>query len=425
MDLPLSESRRISGFRLVFAFPLFVGAMFGISSSSCQQKTPQAAKNETPTIPVSQPVQRKVAEYVEYTGRTDAKESVSVRARVTGYLIKVHFKEGTEVKKDDPLFDVDPRPYQAAVDQAESQLVVNQTSQKFAKDTYDRDKGLGMAVSQQQLDQDKAALASADAQVKKSKAALDAANLNLSFTTVKAPIGGRISRTFYTVGNLVSQDQTLLTTIVSMNPIYVYFDMDERTCRRFVSDINDGKIEVPSENSNVPIEMALEGELGFPNKGKIDFINNQVNPSTGTVAVRALFDNERPDGGLWRLSGGMFVRIRLPLGDPRPALLVIDKAIGSDQGLKFVYVVDSENRVQYRRVETGAIQDDGRRVIEPYDEEKDIGLKPGDWVVVGGLQQLRPKTIVKPDKTEMPIVKGEAPTTNRSNPQPPPPVRKK
>jgi RND family efflux transporter MFP subunit len=413
------------GIRTCFLFLFFsiVGLVIG-----CRPKPNPVVQNAPLIIPVSHPVERKVTDYMDYPGRTNAIQSVSIRARASGYLTKLHFTEGAEVQEKDLLLEIDPRPYQALVDQAKSQLVLSQAQLKLAKITLERDIGVLStgAVSQQQIDQDRASVEVAEARIKNAQAALDAANLNLSFTKVTAPISGRVSRYYYTVGNMVVQDQTLLTTIVSMDPIYAYFDMDDRTYHRLVKNINEGKSQMPSEKSRDQVLMALDGEEGFPHKGKIDFINNQVNSTTGTISVRGVFENPRPKGGIWALAPGMFVRMRLPLGEPYPALLVIDRAIGSDQGLKFVYVVDAENKIQYRRVITGALQEDGLRVIEPWNEKANTGVNPTDWVVVGGLPQLRPRTVIQPDPISMPVMtNNDAPTPSRERPQPPPPGGKK
>jgi multidrug efflux system membrane fusion protein len=392
-----------------------------LTAIGCQQKATQAPPEApTPVVPVSHPVEREVTDYVDYTGRTDSAQSVSVRARVTGYLMSMPFEEGAEVKEGDLLFEIDPRPYQAVVEQAQSQVTLMQAQYKLAKITYDRDRlaQRGDAVSAQQLDQDRAAIDEADARIKAAQATLDAANLNLDFTKVKAYIDGRISRYYYTVGNLVTQDQTLLTTIMGMDPLYVYFDMEERTFQKLVKNINLNPKDPKGSKTEIPVTMALEGEEGFPHRGKINFINNQVNPSTGTIAVRGVFENKRPEGGTWTMVPGMFVRARLPVGAARKSLLVVDRAIGSDQGLKFVYVVDGENKVQYRRVTTGPLQEDGLRVIED-------GVKPDDWVVVGGLQQLRPRTVVQPDQVSMPTPGSDAPSSPRRKPQPPAPGEKR
>lgn len=389
-------------------------------ATGCTRKPTELPPEPPPAIPVSHAAARDVTDFVDYTGRTDAVQSVSVRARVTGYLLKMPFKEGAEVKEGDLLFEVDPRPYEALVEQAQSQVALYQAQLKLAKTTLARDSSVGVkgAITLQQLDQDRAAVEEAEARIKVAEASLATAKLNLSFTQVRSPIGGRISRYYYTLGNLVSQDQTLLTTIVSTDPMYAYFDIEERTFQRLVGAINAVKSKRPGEPAELPVLMALEGEEGFPHVGKLNFINNQVNPSTGTIAVRGVFTNPRPTGGEWSLIPGMFVRIRLPLGDPYHALLVIDRAIGSDQGLKFVYTVDAENKIQYRRVKLGPLQEDGLRVIED-------GLKPDDLVVVAGLQQLRPRTEVKPERTTMPTLAGGAEANSgRRKPQPPVPGEK-
>ena len=271
------------------------------------------------------------------------------------------------------------------------------------------------AISQEELDQDKAAVDEAAARIKAAQAALEVNKLNLTFCKVTAPIDGQVSRYYLTPGNLVMQDQTLLTTIVSLDPMYAYFDLDEVTLHRVRKAINEGRIKLPA-SGQVPVMMGLPGEDGYPHEGKVDFVNNVVNPSTGTIAIRGVFSNPLPKDGRRLLSPGMFVRIRLPLGQPHPALLVIDRALGSDQGLKFVYVVDDQHKIQYRRVTTGALQDDGLRVIED-------GLHPADWVVVGALQKVRPLMEVDPDPTAMPTLQsGGGPGQEDSGkPQPPPP----
>jgi membrane fusion protein, multidrug efflux system len=392
-----------------------------------------------PIIPVAHPIQRQVTDYVDYTGRLDAVQSVGIRARVTGYLMKMPFQEGAEVKAGDLLFEIDPRPYKAMVDQAQSQVTLYQASYKLAKITYERDLATNAntpAVSAQQIDQDKASVEQADAQIKAAQAVLEAYKLNLSFCQVRSPIDGQVSRYYYTLGNLVNQDQTLLTTVVSLDPMYAYFDVDERTVLRVRQAINAGKIKPRANTNEIPVLMGLEGEDDYPHRGSINFVNNAVNPSTATIAARGVFPNPLPEGkvewaagaavGLFAhqvapstrrlMSPGMFVRIRLPIGEPHPALLIADQAIGSDQGLRFVYVVDADHKVQYRRVTTGPEQPDGLRVVE--------GVKTDDWVVVGALQQVRPRLTVEPEEMSMESLgtpAGQAPGTAPRKPQPPPP----
>jgi multidrug efflux system membrane fusion protein len=397
-------------------------------------RQPKVAPPQPPAVPVSRPVQQEVTDYVDFTGRTDAVQAVDIRARVTGYLVEMPFKEGSEVRGDDRLrgaarvvgllgapsgpllaaadlfpgqlqpgdllFVVDPRPYQAQLDQAKGQVNLYQAQLDLAQTTYDRFQALFKstpgAVSRQQLDQYKAQLEEARAQMKAYQSSLEVYRLNMEFARMLSPIDGRVSRYYLTLGNLVNQDQTLLTTVVSQSPMYAYFDTDEPTLLRIRRAVAEGKMK-PAEDGTNPVFMALQDEDGFPHEGKIDFVNNQVNPTTGSITMRGVFPNPTLKGGVRLLSPGMFVRVRLPIGPAHPALLVIDRAIGSDQGLKYVYVVDAENKVQYRRVKTGPLQDNGLRVITE-------GLKPDERVVVGAIQQVRPRMVVRADEITMPTL---------------------
>jgi multidrug efflux system membrane fusion protein len=363
---------------------------------------------------VSRPVKRQVTDYVDFTGRTDAVQAVDVRARVTGYLVKVPFKEGTEVKKGDLLAEIDPRPYQAQYDQAKGQVNLYQAQLQLAKTTYARDLAISAsggrgAVSLQQLDQDRASVDEADARVKAYQSSLEVYKLNLDFTKVTSAIDGQVSRYYLTPGNLVMQDQTLLTTVVSLDPIYAYFDLDEPTLLRIRRAINEGTIKRPQDGV-VPLYMGVQGEEGYPHRGSVNFVNNQVNPTTGSISVRGVFANPKPDRGARLLSPGMFARIRLQIGQPHPALLVIDRAIGSDQGIKYVYVVDSENTIQYRRITTGALQEDGLRVIAD-------GLQADDWVSVGGLLQARPRMQVRTQQIAMPSISTDGAAAKDQEPE--------
>jgi len=393
----------------------------GLAASGGCQRSPQVAPSQPPVIPVSQPVQREVTDYVDYTGRTDAVNSVGIRARVTGYIDKVSFQEGAEVKKGDVLFEIDPRPYQDQLNQALAQVQLNQASLKLAQATYERDRGavksVPGAVSQQRLDQDLAAVQESEAEIKASEAAVAVYQLNLDFCKVLSPIDGRISRYYFTPGNLATQDQTLLTTVVSVDPMYAYFDMDEPTLVRITQAVDEGRIKLVKGHAELPVDLGLQGETGYPHHGSFNFQNNIVNPSTGTIAARGVFPNPMSPKGARLLVPGMFVRIRLPIGGPHPGLLVIDRAVGSDQGLPFVYVVNKDHQIEYRRVTTGPLQDDGLRVIL-------TGLQPDDWVVTGGLQQVRPQMEVSPDEMPMPTLTnaaGQEPAPVNKGPQPPPP----
>jgi len=331
------------------------------------------------------------------------------------------------------LFVIDPRPYQAQLDQAKSQVKLNQAQLNLAKTTLARyeslDKTTPGAVSKQALDQYKATVVEAEARVDAQKKSLEVYNLNKEFTRVVSPIDGQVSRYYLTLGNLVNQDQTLLTTIMSLDPIYAYFDMDERTLLQIHKAILEGKITVPADG-DIPVSLGLQNEDGFPHQGTINFINNHVNSTTGSITMRGVFANPKlipatkvssaagakasstgkasTLGGAnsrWfvpRLfSAGMFVRVRLPIGEPHAALLIIDRAIQSDQGLKYVYVLDAQNKVQTRSIKTGPLQGDGLRVV-------DGEIKRDDWVVVGGIQQVRPQMEIKPDRRPMPSLAGQS-----------------
>lgn len=405
----------------------------GVLLFGCGQRTPHRPAVDRLVVPVSRPVQRLVTDYADYTGRTAAIHSVDVRPRVTGYLIKMPFQEGADVKEGDLLFEIDPRPYQAQVDVAKGSLERLEGEKKLLQLQVTRytnmvEKG---AASQQDLDTFITKLAENAGGLISAKSQLAYAMLNLQFCTIRAPINGQISRYFLTSGNLVNQDETQLTTIVSLDPIYAYFDMDDRTLLRIRRKINEGKIKPfpPADPMHVlgggiaglngtlhgagplltaaglfpgttpsPIYMGLDGEVGYPHQGFVDFVNNQITASTGTISVRGVFQNPKPKDGVRLIPPGLFVRIHVPLGEPEPALLVIDRAVGSDQGLKFVYVVDEQHRVQYRRVQTGPLQPDGLRVIEE-------GLKPDDWVVIGALERIRPPMEVTTEAKAMPTVK--------------------
>lgn len=385
----------------------------------CRRKAAQVPPPQTPIVPVSQPVERTVTDFADFTGRVSAVHSVDVRARVSGYLTQMPFKEGAEVKQGDLLFEIDPRPYEAQLAQATGQVNLYQTQLALAQANYARDLEVAKtpgAISAQQLDQDRAAIDEAEAAVKAFQASMEVYRLNLTFTKVASPIDGQVGRYFLTVGNLAIQDQTLLTTIVSLDPVYVYFDMDEGTLLRIRRAVNEGQVQ-PLASGNVPIYVGLQGDADFPHAGHVDFVNNQIDPNTGSIPVRGEFENPKPPNGIRVLVPGMFVRVRMPIGEPHPALLVIDRAIGSDQGLKYVYVVGADQKVEQRIVTTGPLESDGLRVISD-------GLKAEDWVIVGALQQVRPKMEIKTQATPMPTYApedgGASPSSGGSGASPAP-----
>jgi membrane fusion protein, multidrug efflux system len=341
-----------------------------------------AAAPPAPEVTVAQVMLRPVADSNTFTGRVQAVDTIQVRPRVSGYVDSVHFREGASVKKGDLLFTIDPRPYRAEADRLAANLAQARAEAKLADANAARGAKLveQHAVSREEADRLDTAAASARAQVAATQAALDAARLNLSFTEVRAPVDGRVSNALITAGNLVSPTDTL-TSVVTTDPMYVYFDVDEQTFLKLD--------RLRRENGRAPeVAMGLADEQGYPHAGKIDFIDNQVKAGAGTIRLRAVFPNA--DGAF---TPGLFARVELHSGNLQPRALIDDKAVGTDLGNKFVYVVGKDRKVEYRRVVTGALVD-GLRVV-------DSGLGADDVVVVNGLQRVRPGVEVNAKRVAM------------------------
>jgi membrane fusion protein, multidrug efflux system len=345
---------------------------------------------QAPAVGVVPAVQRPVRVIEEFTGRLEALESVDLRPRIGGTIDKVHFRDGAMVRAGELLFTIDPRPYQAEVARAESQVAAAMSQGELAKADLARAQKLleAKAVSRQEFDQLSSGDRTSQASLLAAQAALRIARLNVEYTRVTAPIAGRVSRAVVTAGNLVD-DQTVLTSIVAVQKVYAYFDVSERTflSRRMV------------DKSSVVVRMELADETGFPHTGTIDFVDNRLNTSTGSIRVRAVFDNAKG-----QFVPGLFARVLVTSGTPVNAVLVPDRAIGTDQSKKFVFVVGADNKPEYRVVEPGALQD-GMRIIG-------TGLKAGELVVVDGLQRVRPGMPVAPEKL---------PVDERGLPKPPAP----
>ena len=355
----------------VFAAGAVAGLLAGCEKPAAKQMPPP------PTVTVSGVVQKSIVEWAEFTGRTEPVDSVEVRPRVSGYIQEVRFQSGQLVKKGDVLFVIDPRYNQAVFDQRQAEY--NQ-----AKREADRIDQLlqNKVISTEEADARKAHYETA-------KALLDSARLDLEFTEVRAPIDGRVSRALLTEGNYASGNAgsaSLLTTLVSVNPVYVYADIDENTLLKFNELAAAKKLETTAEGK-IPVELQLGDETGFPHQGYIESFDNHVDPETGSILLRALFNNEDE-----RIVPGLFARIRLPVSARHTALMVDEKAIGTDQSQKFVLTLTSTNTVEYRAVELGA-DIDGMRVINS-------GLAVGDQIVVNGLQRVRPGSPVKPETAE-------------------------
>jgi RND family efflux transporter MFP subunit len=367
----------------------------------CDAKLP-VAETPAPPVSVSQPVVHEVVDQDDYEGRIAAAENVEVRARVRGHLVKVSFKDGQIIKKGDPMFEIDPRTYQASLDAAEAQKSAAEANLELAKKEYARTSTLvrSGAASREELDVWTAKQGTAAADRLKAMASVEQAKLDLDFTKVAAPIDGKTSRTQVTEGNLVNAGggETMLTTITSVDPMYVYFDVDERALLRYREHFRKGKTKDGGEPSvkelQIPIKVGLEGEKGFPHEGVIDFADNHVNPSTGTIQVRGVVPNPKHI-----LDAGMRARVRVPVSDPRKSLMITERAVGTDQGRKFVYVVTDQNVAERRDVELGRLAD-GLQVIKE-------GLKPEDWVVVNGIQRVRDGAKVERKPVPMPGASAE------------------
>src|ERR1700719_1922218 len=356
--------------------------------SGCDSKpaAPQAAA-APPPVTVAQPTKRSITDWDEFTGRFDAVEEVQVRARVGGFVTHVEFRDGAFVNAGDLLYIIDPRPFEAVAEQADGQLSDARTKAELAKRELDRALTLVQtsAVSESTVDQRRQALQAAKAAQMQAEGLLKAAQLNVEFTHVTAPIGGRVSRHLISIGNLVQGSEggsALLTSIVSLDPIYIYFDMDEATYLKYNRLWFEGKRPSSRDNPN-PVQVALTGETKPSHDGKVDFLDNRLDVSTGTLRGRAVIPNKDLS-----ILPGQFGRVRLIASAPYDALLIPDNAIATDQSRKIVFVVKEDNTAEARPVILGPL-DEGLRVIRE-------GLKADDRVVVDGLQRVRVGAKVSP-----------------------------
>jgi membrane fusion protein, multidrug efflux system len=356
--------------------------------SACSEKPPQAAAAPPPPVAVAQPVKRTVTDWDEFTGRFDAVEEVQVRARVGGFVTSVEFRDGDMVHAGDLLYVIDSRPFEAVAEQADGQLADARAKAELAKRELDRGLTLNQsqAVSDQIVDQRRQALQAAHAAETQAEGALKAAQLNIEFAHVLAPITGRVSRHLVSVGNLVQGSDngasTLLTTIVSLDPIYIYFDTDEATYLKNNRLWYEGKRPSSREIPN-PVQVSLTGEAKPSHEGKMDFVDNRLDVSTGTLRSRAVIPNKDLS-----ILPGQFGRVRLIGSAPYEALLIPDVAIATDQTRKIVFVVKDDDTVEARPVVLGPL-DEGLRVVRE-------GLKAEDRVIVDGIQRARVGAKVNP-----------------------------
>ena len=348
-------------------------ALLALVATGCSRGAAQQAPPPPPSVTVAPVEQKEIVEWANFTGHTEPVDSVEIRPRVSGYIQEVRFQSGQIVKKGDVLFVIDPRWNQAIYDQRKAEY-------EQAQGEADRTTKLlaNNAISAEEADARKFRAASA-------KAALDSASLDLEYTQVKSPIDGRVSRALLTEGNYVSgnaDSATLLTTVVSIDPIYVYADVDEATLLKFNELVASKKLGA-TDDGKIPVDLQLADESDFPHKGHIESFNNQLDASTGSILMRAVFDNS--DG---RIVPGLFARVRIPLSEKHEAILVDERAIGTDQAQKFVLTLSPTNTVQYQAVQTGPVID-GKAIIRS-------GLAGGEKIVVNGMARVRPGMPVTP-----------------------------
>jgi RND family efflux transporter MFP subunit len=377
--------------RIAFAAALTLSSILLAACSRADAQSSNAPP-PAPKVTVAEVVAREVTEWDEFTGRLEAVNSVAIRPRVAGYVAAVRFDEGAIVRKGDLLFEIDARPFQAEVDRLRAELARAEATVQRAKHDLERARRLSSdnAMSPEEIDRRAAFAEESAAQARAVAAALRAAELNLEFTRVRSPIDGRVGRAIVTAGNLVNAgppEATLLTTVVSLDPIYASFDADEQTFERYVELARQGK-RASVRQTGLAVQMALPNDKGFPHRGELDFLDNQINTATGTIRGRAVFRN--PDRSL---TPGSFVRLRLPGSATYRAPLIQDRAIGTDLDKRYVYVVGKGGKVEYRAVQLGPVIDELRVVRS--------GLEAGDVVIVNGLQRVRPGAQVQTEKVAM------------------------
>ena len=376
------------------AVALALAATMTLTGCGSNAAAQAAAAPPPPQVDVAQVISRQVTEFDEFTGRFEAIQRVEIRPRVSGYISSVNFEEGREVKKGDVLFVIDPRPYEATFKHSKAQLDQARSQAVLAKSERERATKLlqSHAISQEEYDSRVASLEQADANVEAAQAALDSAALDLSFTRVTSPIDGRASRALITLGNLVTAGQTELTTLVSLDPIYVRFDGDERAYLKYIN-IARQAAQAKTKNNEAgttgsPVLVGLANESGYPHEGVMVFVDNELDPTTGTIRGRARLENHDR-----AFTPGLFARVKLMGSNQYNALLINDSAVGTDQTVRYVLVVGADSKVEYRPVKLGPIID-GLRVVTD-------GLKAGETIVVSGLQRVRPGSPVTPARVAM------------------------
>ncbi|MGO2570384.1 MAG: efflux RND transporter periplasmic adaptor subunit [Serratia proteamaculans] len=354
-----------------FSLRLSAVALLTVLLAGCDNSVAQNAAPPPPAVSTADVVIKPISQWDAFNGRIEAVQSVQLRPRVSGYIDKVNYTEGDEVKKGQVLFTIDDRTYRAAREQAQAELVRARNQAALARSESGRTEKLigSQAISTEVWEQRRSSAAQAQSNVLAAQAQFDLAQLNLDFTRVIAPIDGRASRAMITAGNLVTtgDSASVLTTLVSLDKVYVYFDVDEATFLRYQ---NDGR-----RTAKLPVKVGLVGEDGYPHQGTVDFTDNQLNAGTGTIRMRALLENAER-----RFTPGLFARVQMPGSAVFNAMLINDKSVLTDQDRKFVYIVDKDGKAQRRDIEVGRVAD-GLRIVQK-------GLAAGDRVIVDGMQKV-------------------------------------
>src|SRR5919112_206500 len=369
---------------------VFVLSTVLLSGAGTSQTLAQGAPAQAPPVTVAKPVVKDIVERTDFIGRFEAIDQVDIRARVSGYLDKVHFQDGTFVKAGDLLFTIDPRPYRNALEQAQSAVTSAQVRLEFAQSDLDRAEQLRRTgnIPDQLSDQRRQAFLTAKAELDRAQAALRQAQLDVEFTQIKSPLSGRISRKLVSEGNLVNANETILTNVLSLDPIQFYFDVDERSFLAFSRQTHGGTNTLASGETNEVLLTLTDERLG-QRKGQLDFVDNRLDAASGTIRVRAVFENKDRF-----LTPGLFGRVTVGASDPYKGILLPDEAIGSDQDRRVVYVVGENNIVHLKPVRIGP-RIDGYRVIRD-------GLTGNEAVVVNGLVRVRPGAPITPQMTTLP-----------------------
>jgi RND family efflux transporter MFP subunit len=412
MEMPLRPNGHLAPRESPAKLPV-VAVLFCIllGSAGCERSAPASAEQPVPKVTVTAVVSQETMDADEYIGKTEASESVEVRARVFGYLKTIDFNDGDFVTEGQPLFTIEPDEYEAIHKQSLARIELNTAALELAKAKHARNKNLVKSggVTQEEFEETLAAVKDADARIKAAEADANRTAVDLKYTEIKAPISGRIDRTFVSKGNLLTGGHgsgTLLTKIVNEQPMYVYFDVDERSLLRYMRQRSATRESAPGSlrQLSIPCYLQLADETDFPHEGSLDFIETEVNVTTGTARLRGVFPNANRE-----LASGLFVKIRIPVSKPYEAFLIPEQALATDQSIKFVYVVGADGAATRRTVELGAQRGEMRIVTS--------GLKAGEQVIVKGLQRVRPGQKVEPE-----VVQATLPPTSVRKPVVGPPA---